>query len=426
MLYSDYLICGNITSGNAESLKGPCAEYDAPHKKLAGHRTPKPGVRTLVAIITKNKILILPKGFGKIRISRPIRRSKIRFVKEKPVRIGGIGDFYPSPGNIHALAGKPDDPFDKKFFRVTRVVKHHHLIPRRRSAIIRKLIYHKILTIFKCRLHGGAAHHKGLNDEKTNRQYNRGRDQKNLSHFPQFLPERKTAVLLARFVRLIFKHNSIIVTFESNATTHTMTLIVGLGNSEKQYQHTRHNIGRETLIHWQTKTGLCEFNLDKKLNALVSENKKCVILLPETMMNKSGNAVLPAMRKYKVKPDSLIVVHDDADIELGCTKLSFGKHSAGHKGVESVRRAAGTWDFWRLRIGIQPPLRASLARLAEASQGRTKGGKKKRIDAMKLVLQKFSPAEEQTLKKVRKKICEGLDLLTHEGPERAMNEINQK
>ncbi len=194
-----------------------------------------------------------------------------------------------------------------------------------------------------------------------------------------------------------------------------MFLFVGLGNPGEKLKGTRHNIGRETLAEWQKKTDFADFEYDKKFNALVSRNKKAVLLLPETMMNKSGNAVKPALSALKTKPGDVVVLHDDADIELGRIKLSFEKRSAGHKGVESVKRALGTWGFWRLRIGIQPPIRASLA----------KGGKKRRLDAMKLVLQKFAPAEETALKRVKRKLWEGLSTLLKEGPERAMNEINR-
>ena len=149
---------------------------------------------------------------------------------------------------------------------------------------------------------------------------------------------------------------------------------------------------------------LADFEFEKKWNALVSKNKKVILVMPETFMNNSGKAVGPITRFFKIKPKNIIVLHDDSDIELGRTKLSFGKHSAGHKGVESAKRAIGTLDFWRLRIGIQ---------------------KKKRVDAMKLVLQKFTPAEEKSLKKVMKKILKGLETIMNEGPEKAMNFINQ-
>lgn len=183
-----------------------------------------------------------------------------------------------------------------------------------------------------------------------------------------------------------------------------MLLLIGLGNPGKEYERTRHNVGREMLQAWSKKNGLGNFEFNKKLNALTLKEKKCVMALPETFMNKSGNAAGNAARFFKVKPKNIIVLHDDADLELGRTKLSFGRHAAGHKGVESVKRAFKTWEFWRLRVGIQ---------------------KKKRVDAMKLVLQKFSPAEEIQLRKTQKKIFEGLDIILSEGPEHAMNFLNQ-
>lgn len=182
-----------------------------------------------------------------------------------------------------------------------------------------------------------------------------------------------------------------------------MILFVGLGNPGGQYEKTRHNIGRETLVRWAKKNGLPDFEFNKKLNTLVAKNKQCVIALPETFMNKSGNAAGAASRFFKIKPDAIVVVHDDADLEACRTKLSFGRRAAGHKGVESVKRALKTWKFWRLRIGIQ---------------------KKKRVDAMKLVLQKFTPAEEAVQKKINKKIFNGLDAILSDGPERAMNFLN--
>lgn len=194
-----------------------------------------------------------------------------------------------------------------------------------------------------------------------------------------------------------------------------MFLFIGLGNPEEKYKETRHNIGRELLQEWQKKEGFADFEFDKKVNALVSKNKKTILLLPETHVNASGNAVAPVARAFKIKPKSIIMLHDDADIELGRIKLTFNRSSAGHKGVESIQRALKTKKFWRLRIGIQPPLGASLA----------KGGKKKRVEAIKLVLQKFSPAERETLKRIKKKNFAGLSAILERGAEIAMNDVNR-
>ncbi len=185
-----------------------------------------------------------------------------------------------------------------------------------------------------------------------------------------------------------------------------MYLVVGLGNPGKEYEGTRHSIGRVIAEALGKKVGL-DLAFNKKWNALAADGKvgkeKLVLLLPETFMNKSGNAVGPAARFYKTKPASTVVVHDDSDIELGRAKLSFNKSSAGHKGVESVMRALNSRAFWRFRIGIQ---------------------KKRRVEAEKLVLQKFNPDEKKIVNKAVKKTLEALEILINTGPEAAMNAYN--
>ena len=187
-----------------------------------------------------------------------------------------------------------------------------------------------------------------------------------------------------------------------------MLLIVGLGNPGETLAGTRHNIGREIVEAFQKNGDWGEFRFEKKWNAQVSEIKigktKAVLLLPDTFMNKSGNAVAPAARFYKIKPKDIYLIHDDADLPLGRVKLSFGKHSAGHKGVESVMRALKTRDFWRFRVGIA---------------GR------RDVPAENLVLKKFTPDEMKLVKKIIKKTRSALELSALEGPEKAMNEYNQ-
>ncbi len=204
-----------------------------------------------------------------------------------------------------------------------------------------------------------------------------------------------------------------------------MILIVGLGNPGEEYKGTRHNVGREIVealaksssfkvpkpAEWAgipaAKSGLGNFHFEKKWNAYVSEGKisreKVVLLLPETFMNRSGNAVAPIARFYKIKPKDIYIIHDDADLPLGRAKLSFGKHSAGHKGVESVIRNLKTIKFWRFRIGI---------------------GDKRDIPAEKMVLKKLAPDEEKLVKKIQKKTIEAIEVAAGDGPEYAMNSYN--
>ena len=167
--------------------------------------------------------------------------------------------------------------------------------------------------------------------------------------------------------------------------TTTMKVIVGLGNPGKEYDGTRHNVGREFAAVIAKKYRFEQFVESTKYAGLVAkgeiEGEKTLIVLPNTFMNKSGKALADAGVKLK----DLIVIHDDTDILLGSVKASFGKRSAGHRGVDSVMRAVKSRDFWRIRIGVQ---------------------KKKRVDAMQLVLKKWTPAEKLVLKKVEKRIME--------------------
>ena len=129
-----------------------------------------------------------------------------------------------------------------------------------------------------------------------------------------------------------------------------------------------------------------------------------VIALPNTLMNRSGSSVGPLAAYYRIKPNSIIIIHDDADIALGSGKLSFDKRSAGHKGVESVIRALKTKAFWRIRIGIAGT---------------------RDIPAEKLVLKKFTPAEALALRRISKKSIEALIVAVTQSPEMAMNEYNR-
>lgn len=188
-----------------------------------------------------------------------------------------------------------------------------------------------------------------------------------------------------------------------------MILIAGLGNPGEEHKHTRHNIGREIAEALCKKLEAAEFRLEKKWNANVAEIKigkeKIVLALPNTFMNKSGAALAPISRFYKIKPERIFIIHDDADLPLGRAKLAFGKNSAGHKGVESAIRALKTKDFWRFRIGIAG---------------------KRDIPAEKIVLKKFTPEEQKAVKKITAKTIGAIIVSAEKNPEIAMNSYNSQ
>lgn len=192
-----------------------------------------------------------------------------------------------------------------------------------------------------------------------------------------------------------------------------MHTLLGLGNPGKEYEYTRHNAGRMALGAFAKmvrqahhKNGLPEWEFDKKRQSLKTEGslkrKSFLLLLPETFMNKSGNA----LKNYKLTPKKPIILHDDIDIPLGKFKISFGKGSGGHKGLESIMRALKTKDFIRIRIGISPKKKPSHKEIPD------------------FLLKKFRPQELDEIKKIFKKINEAIEMIIMEGYQKAMNQFN--
>ena len=185
-----------------------------------------------------------------------------------------------------------------------------------------------------------------------------------------------------------------------------MKLIVGIGNPEEQYQGTRHNIGFSFLDYLAKKIDANDFAEDKKLNALVSKSKidkfPVVLAKPLSYVNKSGEVVAKLAKLYKVKAKDVIVVQDDLDIEFGSFKNSFDKNSGGHKGIDSVIKGLKTTEFYRLRIGV------SVKALQKARQQ----SDSKRDEFVKdFVLAKFSPKDQDTIKKMFPEIYDRLLML---------------
>ena len=187
-----------------------------------------------------------------------------------------------------------------------------------------------------------------------------------------------------------------------------MILIIGLGNPGEEFKNTRHNIGREICDAFREQQSFSDFGFSKKFNAETNEGKidkdKVILICPNTFMNKSGVAVAAVTKFYKIKLENIFIVHDDSDLPLGSTKLSFARSSAGHKGVESVIKSLKTRDFWRFRVGV---------------------GSKKHVDAEKIILKKFTPKEELVVKKIIKKTVAAIEQAIKESPEKAMNFYNQ-
>jgi PTH1 family peptidyl-tRNA hydrolase len=155
--------------------------------------------------------------------------------------------------------------------------------------------------------------------------------------------------------------------FRRGDTASTLDLlVVGLGNPGREHERDRHNVGwmvadelaRRMDGRWRAKFSgqLAEVRLDALRLAL---------LKPETFMNDSGRSVAAATRFFKVEPESLLVVHDDVDLEPGRLQARAGGGLAGHNGLRSLAQARGTQEFLRLRIGVGRPGRGDPRSVAD-------------------------------------------------------------
>jgi len=186
-----------------------------------------------------------------------------------------------------------------------------------------------------------------------------------------------------------------------------MVLIVGLGNPDKKYEKTRHNIGFKAIDEIADNFNFPDFTLKSLFNSKISKgtykNQKIVLAKPQTFMNLSGNALKLLIKNLKTK--NLVVIHDDIDIPLGKIRIVKNRGAANHKGVQSIINQLKTKDFIRIRIGIKP---------------------KTNIKALdRFVLQKFNKEEEKIAKEVIKKTAKVVETIIDKGLQRAMNTYNK-
>lgn len=136
-----------------------------------------------------------------------------------------------------------------------------------------------------------------------------------------------------------------------------MKLIVGLGNPGKKYEHTRHNMGFDTIDLFSE---LAKIDIDKEaFKGLVGRGKvfeeDIYLLKPQTYMNLSGESVREIVSYFKIPTQDIIVIYDDLDLEPGKIRLRLSGSSGGHKGIQNIIENLGTEEIKRIRIGIGKP-----------------------------------------------------------------------
>ncbi|MGH8998828.1 MAG: aminoacyl-tRNA hydrolase [Acidimicrobiia bacterium] len=183
-------------------------------------------------------------------------------------------------------------------------------------------------------------------------------------------------------------------------------LVVGLGNPGEQYVGTRHNVGAEVVAVLAARHG---GRLRKqKERALTDEvnvgGRRLALAVPLTFMNLSGEAVGPLVRRYRVTPGALVVVHDEMDFDLARLQVKEGGGLAGHNGLRSIVAHLHTQDFLRVRIGVGKPM--------GARQGADH------------VLRRFGKSERTEIDVTIETAADAVETILAEGVAPAMNRFN--
>jgi PTH1 family peptidyl-tRNA hydrolase len=210
-------------------------------------------------------------------------------------------------------------------------------------------------------------------------------------------------------------------------------LVVFLGNPGPEYERTRHNaawmLAAETPFYpspgWQKKyRGLYAPVETESLPCLegpdgqaAGVSRKVHLLKPETYMNISGESAARAAAFFKVKAESILVVHDELELPLGAVSFKFGGGLGGHNGLRSLKASLGTAEFWRLRIGIGRP------DSRQPGQGGPPGSGEGIVD---WVLSPFGPAELPLLEETLRAAAPALTTALVRGPESLLPEWAKK
>ncbi|MCF7869791.1 MAG: aminoacyl-tRNA hydrolase [Candidatus Omnitrophica bacterium] len=173
-----------------------------------------------------------------------------------------------------------------------------------------------------------------------------------------------------------------------------MKVIVGLGNPGKKYSENRHNAGFKIIdqLVYEYEVKLKRSIRQKAWLGELRIDSDCFLLVkPKTYMNVSGLCVSRVLAKYKVSTEDLLIIYDDADLNLGTLRIKKSGSSAGHGGAASIIDVLGTKEINRLKVGIGRP---------------TLGRGDYQLPLTEYVLSNFSSEEKKQLKEVIAKAVE--------------------
>lgn len=186
-------------------------------------------------------------------------------------------------------------------------------------------------------------------------------------------------------------------------------IIAFLGNPGPQYEGTRHNAGFMAGEAMARRLGV---RIDRlRFRALTARaeigGRGVLLMLPQTFMNLSGDAVGQAARFYKVPPERVIVVSDEMALAPGTIRVRPSGSAGGHNGLRSIIACLGTEGFPRIRLGVGEPPRAD-------------------YEAADWVLGKFRGQDAELMAAAAERAAEAAESYVLNGPERTMNSYNTR
>lgn len=188
-----------------------------------------------------------------------------------------------------------------------------------------------------------------------------------------------------------------------------MYIIVGLGNPTKEYEHTRHNVGFDSIDALAEKYQVIMG--EKKHKAIIGkgyiEGQKVVLAKPQTYMNLSGESVRSLIDFYKIDEEcELIIIYDDISLEPGQLRIRKKGSAGGHNGIKNIIQHLGHDTFLRIKVGV--------------------GEKPKGYDLAAYVLGHFSKDDQELMKQAFADVCEATAVMITKDADQAMNQFNSK
>lgn len=188
-----------------------------------------------------------------------------------------------------------------------------------------------------------------------------------------------------------------------------MFIIAGLGNPDRQYEGTRHNVGFDVIDRLAEKYDIA---VDaRKHRALVGrgiiEGQRVILAKPQTYMNLSGESLQSLAAYYKIDPEQeLLVIYDDINLDVGQLRIREKGSAGGHNGIKNIIAHLGTQVFPRIRVGV--------------------GEKPSKYDLADYVLGHFSRAEREQMDEGYDHAVRAAELIVSGRIRDAMNEYNRK